>query len=77
MKDIMIRETYKKGNEEKTSWNKIGILFEANGKEYIKLFHIPNTLISVFEQKKKDESTATQGQPAPQNSNPDSNEPPF
>jgi hypothetical protein len=83
MKDIMIRETYKKGNEEKTSWNKIGILFEANGKEYIKLFHIPNTLISVFEQKKKDESTSSQGQPATQtqpatqNSNADSDQPPF
>lgn len=55
MKDICIRESYEKNGEEKVSWNKIGILFEANGKEYIKLSHIPNTLISVFEQKKKEQ----------------------
>jgi len=57
MKDICIRESYKKGEEERVSWNKIGILFEANGKEYMKLYHIPNTLISVFEQKKKEVET--------------------
>jgi len=55
MKDLCIRESYEKGGEEKVSWNKIGILFEANGKEYVKLYHIPNVLISVFEQKKKEE----------------------
>jgi len=56
MKDLCIRETYKnKNGEEKTSWNKIGILFEANDKQYVKLFHIPGVLISVFEQKKKDD----------------------
>lgn len=56
MKDLCIRETYQKNGEEKTSWNKIGILIESNGKEYIKLFHIPNQLISVFEQKPKDKT---------------------
>jgi len=54
MKDLCIREVYQKDGAEKVSWNKIGILFESNDKQYIKLFHIPNTLISVFEQKKKD-----------------------
>lgn len=56
MKDLCTREVYndKSGNE-KVSWNKIGILFESNGKEYIKLFHIPGALISVFEQKKKED----------------------
>jgi hypothetical protein len=57
MKDLCVREVYiNKEGEEKVSWNKIGILFTSKDKEYIKLFHIPNTLISVFEQKKKEES---------------------
>lgn len=56
MKDLCIRESYTKDGNEKVSWNKIGVLIEANGKQYVKLFHIPNVLISVFEQKKKDES---------------------
>jgi len=34
------------------------VLFTAkNGNQYVKLNHIPNTLISVFEPKKKDEPT--------------------
>ena len=53
MKDLCIRESYEKDGQQKTSWNKIGILFEANDKQYVKLFHIPGVLISVFEQKKK------------------------
>ena len=56
MKNICIRETYTNANgEEKVGWNRIGVLFTGkNGKEYIKLYHIPNTLISVFEPKPKD-----------------------
>ncbi len=58
MKDLCIRETYNKNGEEKTSWNKIGILIDGKeGKQYIKLFHIPGVLISVFEQKAKDKTT--------------------
>lgn len=57
IKDLCIRESYtNKNGEEKTSWNKIGIMFEANDKQYIKLFHIPGVLINVFEQKKKEDS---------------------
>ena len=55
MKDLMIREEYERNGEKKVSWNKIGVLFEAKGKEYVKLNHIPGVLISVFEQKKKEE----------------------
>ena len=56
MKDICIREEYtNKQGETNVSWNKIGILISANGKDYVKLYHIPNTLCSVFEQKKKEE----------------------
>lgn len=54
MKDLVIRESYMKDGEEKVSWSKIGILIESNGKQYVKLFHIPGVLISVFEQKKKE-----------------------
>lgn len=54
MKDLCIRESYTaKDGTDVVSWNKIGILFSKGDKEYIKLYHIPNTLISVFEQKKK------------------------
>ena len=60
MKDLCIRETYEKGGESKTSWNKIGVLFEANGKEYVKLYHIPGVLINVFEQRKKDDQQEPQ-----------------
>lgn len=63
MKDICIREKYEgKNGEEKTNWNKIGFIFESNGKEYMKLYHIPNTLISIFEQKPK-ETQDTQNEP--------------
>ena len=57
MKNLCIRESFvgKDGNE-RVNWNRIGVLFEANGKQYVKLHHIPNTLISVFEPKKKEET---------------------
>jgi len=54
IKDLCICERYQKNGVEKVSWSKIGILFDSNGKEYVKLNHIPNTLISVFSQKPKE-----------------------
>ena len=56
MKDLCIRESYTKDGAEKVSWNKVGVLIEANGKQYIKLYHMPGVLISVFEQKRKEQS---------------------
>jgi len=53
MKDLCIREAYEKDGETKVSWNKIGVLIETKDKQYIKLFHIPGVLISVFEQREK------------------------
>jgi hypothetical protein len=53
VKDLCIRETYIKDQQEKVKWNKIGVLFEANGKQYVKLFHLPGVLINVFEPKQK------------------------
>jgi len=55
MQDLVIRESYTKDDEEKVSWNKIGVLFEANGKQYVKLNHIPGVLVNVFDQKPKEE----------------------
>ena len=55
MKDLCIRESYEKDGETKVSWNKIGVLIDSKDKQYIKLFHIPGVLISVFEQKKKED----------------------
>lgn len=64
MKDLMVRETYNKNGEEKVSWNKLGVLIEAaNGKQYIKLFHMPGVLISVFEQKPKEDKPKTDTTP--------------
>ena len=55
-KNLCIRESYTtKDGEEKVSWNRIGTLFEANGKEYVKLYHIPGVLISVFQPKSKND----------------------
>ena len=60
MKDLCIRETYvAKDGEEKSSWNKIGVLIETNDKQYVKLFHIPGVLINVFEQKPRETTQAT------------------
>lgn len=54
MKDLCVRETYQKNGEEKTAWNRIGVLIEGKeGKSYIKLFHMPGVLVSIFDQKPK------------------------
>jgi len=53
IKDICVREEYTQNGETKTSWNRIGIFIDNGEKQYVKLFHIPNVLCSVFEQKKK------------------------
>ena len=59
-KDLCVRESYtNKQGEEKTSWHKIGTLFESGDKEYVKLFHMPGVLVSVFEPKPKE--TAGEG----------------
>jgi len=57
IKNIVAREEYvdSKGVSI-TSWNKIGIIISKNGKEYIKLFIVPNVLYSVFEEKPKDKT---------------------
>lgn len=55
---LCIGEEYEKDGEKKVAWKRIGEMFIAkNGKQYVKLYHIPGALISVFEDqpKKKDE----------------------
>ncbi len=57
IKDLCVRESYVKDGVEKTSWNKIGIIFDGKeGRQYAKLHHMPGVLISVFEQKPKEGS---------------------
>lgn len=57
IKDLCIRESYKdKNGDDKVSWNRIGILFDGKeGKQYVKLNHIPGVLISVFARKEKEQ----------------------
>jgi len=53
VKDLCVRETYTdKDGTEKVIWNKIGLLIEGK-KQYVKLFHMPGVLVSVFEPKDK------------------------
>lgn len=54
IKNLCIREGYtdRDGNE-KTSWNKVGILIDKGDKQYVKLYHMPGVMISVFENKEK------------------------
>ena len=52
---LCIGEKYEKDGEEKIAWKRIGEMFIAkNGKQYVKLYHIPGALISVFEDKPKE-----------------------
>lgn len=55
MKYLCVPEEYEKNGEKKTSWNRIGVFIEGkNGKQYVKLYHIPGVLIHVYEEKKKE-----------------------
>jgi hypothetical protein len=61
IKNICIRESYTdKQGEERVSWNRIGVLIETGDKQYVKLYHIPNVLASVFEPKEKSEQGYSQ-----------------
>jgi hypothetical protein len=59
MKGLYIRESFvdKDGNE-KVVWNKLGVLIETKDKQYVKLYHIPNVMVHVFEQKANEDKTA-------------------
>ena len=62
--NLCVRESYNQDGEDRVSWNRIGILIDNNGKKSIKLFHIPNVYIGVFESKKDD---SRDSQPRQQN----------
>lgn len=62
VKDICVCEEFTQGNETKRSWNRIGILIDKGDKQYVKLFHMPNVLASVFDQKKKGQSAPSGAQ---------------
>lgn len=57
MKYLCIPEEYEQEGEKKVKWNRIGETFKGrNGKEYVKLYHIPGTLIHAFEPQKKEQN---------------------
>jgi hypothetical protein len=56
VKNLCVREAYEKDGNEVVRWNKIGVLFEKGDKQYVRLFHMPGVLISVFEPKPKDDA---------------------
>jgi hypothetical protein len=56
---LCIGEPYESNGEKKVSWHRIGEMFIAkNGKQYVKLYHIPGALINVFEDEKKNASAS-------------------
>lgn len=55
MRYLCIPEEFETNGEKKTSWNRIGTIFEGkNGKTYAKLFTLPGVLIHVFDKEKKE-----------------------
>lgn len=55
MKDVCIRREFESTpGETKVFFDKIGVMFEKNGKEYLRLYHIPGALIYLFENKPRD-----------------------
>jgi len=56
-KYICVGEQYENGGEKKTSWKRIGEIFDAkSGKQYVKIYHMPNVLLNVFEDEKSNET---------------------
>ena len=64
VKNICIRESYTdKTGVERTSWNTIGCLIEGkDGKQYVKIYHMPGVLCSVFEPKPKGDAKPKESQ---------------
>lgn len=58
MKYLCVGEPYEKNGEKKMSWKRVGEIFTSKaGKEYVKIYHMPGVLISVFEDDKNKEAT--------------------
>ena len=62
VRNLCVGEKYtdKQGNE-KMKWNTLGVIFTSGEKEYVKLFHMPGVLISVFEPRPKDTAPKDEG----------------
>jgi len=58
-KSIVLREEYQDSKgETKVSWNPIGLLIDGKeGKQYVKLNHIPGVLLHCFEIEKKEKAS--------------------
>lgn len=53
MKYLCIADKYEKDGKEQISWKRIGELFDGkNGKQYAKLYHMPGTLVHVYEKER-------------------------
>lgn len=56
MKIIKTKETYTQNGVEKIKWHEVGIVFDKDGKEFLKLHINPYITYYIFEQKEKDNS---------------------
>ena len=54
MKLIKSKRHYTHNGEEKTKWMVVGEIFEANGKEYVRLNINPNDVYHVFDFEDRD-----------------------
>lgn len=52
MKYLTVGSVYEKDGVQKTRWERVGVLFESKGRQFIKLHMFPNLLINVFEDDK-------------------------
>jgi hypothetical protein len=59
-KFLCVGEPYELNGEKKMRWNRIGEIFTAkSGKDYAKLYTMPGTLLSIFEDKPKEDKPAS------------------
>lgn len=56
---LCVGEDYESNGEKKVAWKRVGEMFTSKaGKDYVKLYMHPGVLISVFEDKPKDQTGA-------------------
>lgn len=68
MKYLCVGESYEKNGEKKVAWKRIGETFEGkNGKQYVKLYHMPGVLINVYDDEKAKQAKSSSGELQPDN----------
>lgn len=53
--NITVPQKYTKAGEEKTAWNRVGVLIEKDGKFFMSLNMFPDTKFSVFEDEPRED----------------------